>query len=60
MKMYPDPKLPLKPEGFFERHVLHAFESRERWLVIQAVGCLVMLGMCACVVSVNAFWKILA
>jgi hypothetical protein len=47
MKMYPDPKLPLKPEGFFERYLLYVFESRERWLVVQAVLCLLMFGMWA-------------
>jgi len=47
MKMYPEPKLPLKPEGFFERYLLYTFESRERWLVVQAALCLLMLGMWA-------------
>jgi hypothetical protein len=32
MKMYPESKLPLKPEGLFERYLLYTFESRERWL----------------------------
>ena len=47
MKMYPDPKLPLKPQGLFERYSLYSFESRERRLVMQAVSCLLMLGMWA-------------
>ena len=47
MKMFPDSKLPLKPEGFFERYLLYSFESRERWLVATAVSCLVLLGMWA-------------
>ncbi len=45
MKMYPEPKLPLKPEGFFEGYLLYTFESRERWLVVQAVLCLMLVGM---------------
>ena len=47
MKMFPDSKLPLKAEGFFERYLLYSFESRERWLVATAVSCLVMLGLWA-------------
>ena len=47
MKMYPQPKLPLKPQGFFERYLLYTFESRERWLVVQALLFLLMLGMWA-------------
>jgi len=47
MKMYPDSKLPLEPKGLFERYLLYTFESRERWLVVQAILFLLMLGMLA-------------
>src|SRR5688572_27913235 len=47
MKMLPDSKLPLKPEGFCERYLVYSFESRERWLVATAVSCLVLLRTCA-------------
>ena len=63
MKMFPDSKLPLKPEGFFERYLLYSFESRERWLVATAVSCLVLLGlwallqwwMCGVIAGLNLF-----
>jgi len=47
MKVYADPKLPLKPKGALEKYLLYTFESRERWLVIQAIMLLVALGMWA-------------
>jgi hypothetical protein len=47
MKMYPGSKLPLKPKGFFEHYLLYTFQSRERWLVVQAIFFLLMLGMWA-------------
>ena len=47
MKMYPDSKLPLKPEGRLERFLLYMFESGERGLVGNAVSFFVMLGLWA-------------
>jgi hypothetical protein len=47
MKLYPDRKLPLKPENLSERYLLYTFESRERWLVVEAVLCLLILGIWA-------------
>jgi hypothetical protein len=47
MKIYPDSKLPLKPESLSERYLLYTFESRERWLAVQAVLCLLVLGIWA-------------
>jgi hypothetical protein len=47
MRMYPDPKLPLKPKGAFERYLLYTFESRERWLVMQGILVAVALAMWA-------------
>ena len=47
MKMYPDSKLPLKPEGRFERFSLYMFENRERGVAGWAFSFLVFLGIWA-------------
>jgi hypothetical protein len=47
MKMYPDSKLPLKPEGRLERFFLYMFESGERGLVGSAGMFFMMLGLWA-------------
>ena len=47
MKMYPDSKLPLKPEGRFERFSLYMFENRDRGLVGQAFAFFVFLAIWA-------------
>jgi hypothetical protein len=48
MKMYPDSKLPLKPEGRLERFLLYMFErSGERGLVGSAALFFVILGIWA-------------
>ncbi len=47
MKMYPDSKLPLKPEGRLERYLLLTFENTQRGLGGQAASFFVMLGLWA-------------
>ena len=47
MKMYPDSKLPLKPEGRLERFLLYMFENAERGLAGQVFSFFGMLGLWA-------------
>jgi hypothetical protein len=47
MKVFADPKLPLRPQGAFEKYLLYTFESRERWLTIQGFTSLAALGLWA-------------
>ena len=47
MKMYPDSKLPLKPEGRLERFLLYMFENAERGLAGQAFSFFAFLGLWA-------------
>jgi hypothetical protein len=45
MKVYADPKLPLKPQGALEKYLLYTFESRERWLILKGITLLGALGL---------------
>ena len=47
MKVYPDSKLPLKPEGRLERFLLYMFENAERSLAGQAFAFFGMLALWA-------------
>ena len=47
MKMYPDSKLPLKPEGRSERFLLYMFEHAERSLAGQTFAFFGMLALWA-------------
>ena len=47
MKMYPDSKLPLKPEGRLERFLLYMFENAERSLAGQVFAFFAFLGLWA-------------
>ena len=47
MKMYPDSKLPLKPEGRLERFLLYMFENAARGLAGQVFAFFGMLGLWA-------------
>ena len=47
MKIFPDPQLPLRPAGIFERYALHQLESRERWLGASATMFILMVSLWA-------------
>ena len=51
MKMYPDVKLPLKPEGRLERFLLYMFEHAERSLAGQTFAFFGMLVLWALTTS---------